>query len=205
MVQGCHYLLDVKFKDFSMTFNDLFKQIQDLYQLKPERFKHFFQNKLCYSALLNWLILTMKNNQWQVTLDKNQALQSHSFCFSAVSNQNYFNLQHIFIIFANKERIFFAYSRIFKSHNPNSRTFQGLEFFPPNSRTFQDFQGRWQPCKPSETGFEKCLGPEFLLPRDISGFVRSVAFSLLSQLWTLPKRTVLYYVIFLVPYKIYSH
>ena len=23
--QGCHYLLDVKFKDFSMTFQDLFK------------------------------------------------------------------------------------------------------------------------------------------------------------------------------------
>ena len=62
--QGCHYLLDVKFKDFSMTFQDLFKEIQDLlYQLKPERFTHFFQNKLYYSALLNWLILTMKNNQ----------------------------------------------------------------------------------------------------------------------------------------------
>ena len=45
--QGCHYLLDVKFKDFSMTFQDLFKQIQDLlYQLKAERFTHVFQNKL---------------------------------------------------------------------------------------------------------------------------------------------------------------
>ena len=47
-----------------MTFQDLFKEIQDLlYQLKPERFTHFFQNKLYYSALLNWLILTMKNQQ----------------------------------------------------------------------------------------------------------------------------------------------
>ena len=41
-IQGCHCLLDVKFKDFSMTFQDLFKQTQDLlYQLKPERFTHF--------------------------------------------------------------------------------------------------------------------------------------------------------------------
>ena len=40
--QACHYLLDVKFKDFSMTFRDLSKQIQDLlYQLKPECFTHF--------------------------------------------------------------------------------------------------------------------------------------------------------------------
>ena len=33
--QGCHYLLDVKFKDFSMTFQAIFKQTQDLfYQLE---------------------------------------------------------------------------------------------------------------------------------------------------------------------------
>ena len=31
--------------------------------------------------------------------------------------------------------------------NPNSRTFQRLEFFLPiNSKTFQDFEGPWQPC-----------------------------------------------------------
>ena len=40
----------------------------------------------------------------------------------------------------------FAHSRIFKDHNPNSRTFQGLEFSFASSRTFQDFQGPWQPC-----------------------------------------------------------
>ena len=76
--QGCLYLLDVKFKAFSMTFQDLFKQIQDLFkqiqdlfkqiqdllnQLKPKSLTHYFQNKLYYSASLNWLILTMKNNQ----------------------------------------------------------------------------------------------------------------------------------------------
>ena len=55
--QGCHYLLDVKFKDISTTFQGL------LYQLKPERFTHFFQNRLYYSALQNLLILKMKNNQ----------------------------------------------------------------------------------------------------------------------------------------------
>ena len=35
----------------------------------------------------------------------------------------------------------FAHSRIFKDHDPNSRTFQGLEFFPPIpglSRIFKD-------------------------------------------------------------------
>ena len=57
-------VLDVKFNDFSMTFQGLFKQIQDLlYQLKPECFTHFLQNKLYYSAFMNWLILKMKNNQ----------------------------------------------------------------------------------------------------------------------------------------------
>ena len=58
-----------------MTFQDLFKEIQDLlYQLKPERYTHFFQqNKLYCSALLNWLILTMKNNPLQVRLDKKQS------------------------------------------------------------------------------------------------------------------------------------
>ena len=84
------YFLDVKFKDFSMTFQDLFKEIQELfYQLKPEHFTHFFRNKFYYSALLNWL--TMKNNQWQVTFNKNQALRSHGFCFIALWYQKYFN------------------------------------------------------------------------------------------------------------------
>ena len=39
-------VLDVKFKDFSMTFQDLSKEIQDLlYQLKPEHFTHFFSKQ----------------------------------------------------------------------------------------------------------------------------------------------------------------
>ena len=42
----------------------------------------------------------------------------------------------------------FAHSRISKNRNPNSRTFQGLEFSFANSRTFQDFQGPWQSCFP---------------------------------------------------------
>ena len=45
-VKGFHYLLDVKFKDFSMTFQDLFKEIQDLlYQLTPERFNALFSKE----------------------------------------------------------------------------------------------------------------------------------------------------------------
>ena len=44
--QGCHYLFDVRFKDFATTFHELFKEIQDLlYQLEPKRFTHFFQKK----------------------------------------------------------------------------------------------------------------------------------------------------------------
>ena len=101
--QGCHYLLNVKFKDFSMTFQVLFKEIQDLlYQLKPERLTHFFQNKLYYATSLSWLILTMKYNQWQVTLDKNQVLQCRGFCLTALSYQKYFNEQYISVIFENK-------------------------------------------------------------------------------------------------------
>ena len=36
-LQGCHYVLGVKFKALSMNFQDL------LYQLKPGRFTHFFK------------------------------------------------------------------------------------------------------------------------------------------------------------------
>ena len=45
--KGCHYLLGVKFKNFSMTFQDLFKLFQDLlYQVKLEFlfFKNQFNN-----------------------------------------------------------------------------------------------------------------------------------------------------------------
>ena len=58
--QGCHYLLDAKFKDFSRIFQDLFKQIQDLlYQnlnalhlffLESVRQYTYCINKLYYSA-----------------------------------------------------------------------------------------------------------------------------------------------------------
>ena len=63
VLHGCQNLFDVKFKDFFMSFQGILKQIQDLlYQLKPKRLTHFFQNKL-YLALLNWLILKTKKNQ----------------------------------------------------------------------------------------------------------------------------------------------
>ena len=38
--QGCHCWLDVKFEDFSRTFQDFFKQIQG----------PFVPKKLCYSV-----------------------------------------------------------------------------------------------------------------------------------------------------------
>ena len=70
--------MDDKVKDFSMTFKDLFKQIQDLlYLLKLECFTHFFQKsvqkytyyiyKLYYSALLSWL---NPNNEKQPMTDR---------------------------------------------------------------------------------------------------------------------------------------
>ena len=97
--QGCHYLIVVKFKDLSMTF--------------------------------------------QVTLDKKirpckVAVLQH-FCIKNLLTNS------IFLLFLEIKK-FFAYSTIFKDHDPNSRTFQGLEIFFPNSRTFLDFQGPWQPC-----------------------------------------------------------
>ena len=71
-----------------MTFQDLFKEIQDLiYQLKPEHFIHFFSKQ---TLLLGFTELADLDNekryQWQVTLDKNQAYAMLSFCFTALSH-----------------------------------------------------------------------------------------------------------------------
>ena len=61
--QDCHYLLDVKFKDFSMTFQYLFKEIQDLlYQLKPESFTYFFSKQ---TLLLGFTELADPDNEKQ--------------------------------------------------------------------------------------------------------------------------------------------
>ena len=54
------------------------------------------------------------------------------------------NNQLILIIFAVKDEKFCSFM-IFKDSNPNSRTFQGLEFSFANS-TGTYFQGPWQPC-----------------------------------------------------------
>ena len=57
-----------------------------------------------------------------------------------------YDKQLILTIFLQSEVKHFVHSRIFIDHNPNSRTFQGLEFSFANSWTFQDFKGPWQPC-----------------------------------------------------------
>ena len=47
--QGCYYLNDVKFKDFSKIFQDFFTEIQDLlYQLRPDHFTHFLKQTLVF-------------------------------------------------------------------------------------------------------------------------------------------------------------
>ena len=57
-----------------------------------------------------------------------------------------YDKQLILTIFLQSEVKHFVHSRIFIDHNPNSRTFQGLEFSFAHSWTFQDFKGPWQPC-----------------------------------------------------------
>ena len=74
--------------------------------VKPECFKHYCQNKLYYSTLLNWLIMKMKNDQWQVTLEKKSGLEKSRFLFYSTVVSNIFYLKGIFIIFGNRERKF---------------------------------------------------------------------------------------------------
>ena len=89
-----HYLLDLKFKDFSMTFQDLLKEIQDLLLSTKTLMlcNTFFSNQ---TLLFSFTEMADPDNEKQemteVTLDKNQALQSCSFCFTALSYQKYFN------------------------------------------------------------------------------------------------------------------
>ena len=128
--QGCHNQLDLKFKDISRTFKDLFEQIQgpselkrlyySAYQFSNEVYKICFWEKFVPPFLFSFIV-TSKVSCPVVT-------NSSSSSYFAVEGQK------------------FAHSRIFKDRNPNSRTFQGLEFSFANSRTFQDFEGPWQPC-----------------------------------------------------------
>ena len=136
-MQGCHYLLDVKCKDFSMTFQDLLKKIQDLfYQLKPERFTHGFQNKLYHSALLNWLILTMKNNQWQVTV-KIRPCEVVLFILQCCCIKNILS-NSIFLLFFEIKKEVFCPFQDFQGPRPKFKDFPGPgNFFPQ----LQDFPG----------------------------------------------------------------
>ena len=104
----------------------------------------FFKNKHYYPVLLNWLILTMKNNQWQVAFRQNCEVAvfvlQHCWIKNILTNS-------VFLLFLERKKESFAHSKIFSDHDLNSRTFQGLEIFFPNSRTFQDFQGPRQPFR----------------------------------------------------------
>ena len=107
-----------KIKDFSMTFHDLFKQIQDLlHQLKPERFTLYFQK--------NYIIRLYPGWSWKRKTANDRSLWTKLRpCEVTV-----FVLQHCrikvifinntFILFLAIKKYFFAYSRIFKDHgNP---------------------------------------------------------------------------------------
>ena len=125
-----------------MTFEDLFKEIQELlHQLKPEHFTHFFQNKLYYSALLNWLILKMKNNQWQITLDKTSGLAKSPFLFYSTAVSKNILTNSLFLFLGIKKEIFCPFQD-FQGPRPKFKDFPGPEnFFPPIpglSRIFKD-------------------------------------------------------------------
>ena len=64
------------------------------------------------------------------------------------------SLAAYFYYFMKKKIINFAFSRIFKDHDPNSRTFQGLEIFPQ----FQDFPGF---SRTVATLASKAIGPHW--------------------------------------------
>ena len=105
-------------------------------------------------SFIIWLYWTgwitrMNNNQWLIALDlllnKNQASRN-CVCFTALPHQKYFNKDHIFISFVNKERNFLLIPGFSRTMNQIQGLLElGLEFFLPNSKTFQDFQGPWQP------------------------------------------------------------
>ena len=83
----------------------------------------------------------MKNNQWQVDLedlllDKIRPWEVTVFVLRCC-HKKYFKKLLIFVILEINKKCL-AHSRIFKDHDPNSRTFQGLEFFPTSFRIFKD-------------------------------------------------------------------
>ena len=138
------YFLDVKFKDFSMTFQDLFKEIQDLfYQLKPDALHIFFKTNF-----IIWLYWT--GWQWKPTNGRSLATKIMP-CEVTVFVLQHCRIKNIltnsrFLLFLERKKETFCLFQDFQGPDPNSRTFQGLEIFSPNSRTSQDFQGPWQPC-----------------------------------------------------------
>ena len=94
----------------------------------------------------------MKNNQWQIALEdlllgENQASKVAVFVLQCCQIKNVLTNSKFSPLFLKiKKKIFFAHYRIFKDHDPNSRTFQGLGLFYLKYRTFRDFQGPWKPC-----------------------------------------------------------
>ena len=79
--QGCHYLLNVKFKEISMTFQDLFKKIQDFYQLKSERLTIIFSKQ---TLLFGFTELADPDNEKQVTMDKSGLAKMRFLFYSTV-------------------------------------------------------------------------------------------------------------------------
>ena len=104
----------------------------------------FFQNKLYYSALLNWLILKMNNNQWPIAFRQKSGLAKHTvFVLQCCSIKNVLNNSK-FLLFLEIKKELFCLFQNFQVLQPKFKAFPGPGNFFPNSRTFQDFQGKWQ-------------------------------------------------------------
>ena len=115
-------LLDVIFKVFSMTFQDFFKQPQDLlYQLKLECFTHFIQ-------------ISVQQIKYKI----NKLIRA--FRFTALLYQKYFNKKIIFLTFRNNERKLLPIPEFSRTTIQIQGLSRAWKFF----QQIQDFQGPWQ-------------------------------------------------------------
>ena len=141
----------LKFKDVSMTFQAL------LYQVKLECLTQFFKkhqfkkHTLYLQALLfGYAELQNPNNEKQPMTDhfrrvdsgQKSSLAESIFVLECCQSKNIWT-NNKFLLFGEVKKKVFLHSRIFKDHDPNSRTFQVKVF--SQFRNFPEFQAPWQP------------------------------------------------------------
>ena len=111
-----------------MTFQDLFKEIQDLlYQLKPKRFTHFSQKIPDNKKKTNERSLRTKIRPCEVAV----FVLQHFRIKNILTNS-------IFLLFLEIEKNIFCLFGDFKEAQPKFKDFLGPGNFPP---IFQDYSG----------------------------------------------------------------